>query len=98
VGQLPTAGNIAAPGKGCCHWLRPTRQRFAHAGGNHQPGGGIFGARGGGIFGCQTEGNAKFSKNGLRLSPTLLANYGFNQGDEFKVSCLEEGKIVLEKK
>jgi len=43
-------------------------------------------------------GAAKFSKNGLRLSPTLLANYGFKQGDEFKVSCLEEGKIVLEKK
>jgi len=44
------------------------------------------------------SGNAKFSKNGLRLSPTLLANYGFNQGDEFKVSCMEVGKIVLEKK
>ena len=44
------------------------------------------------------SGNAKFSKNGLRLSPTLLTNYGFKQGDEFKVSCLEEGKIVLEKK
>jgi len=29
---------------------------------------------------------------------TLLANYGFKQGDEFKVSCLEEEKIVLEKK
>ncbi len=43
-------------------------------------------------------GSVKFSKNGLRLSPTLLANYGFSQGDEFKVSCLEEGKIVLEKK
>jgi hypothetical protein len=45
-----------------------------------------------------TSGTAKFSKNGLRLSPTLLANYGFSQGDEFKVSCFEEGKIVLEKK
>jgi len=44
------------------------------------------------------SGSVKFSKNGLRLSPTLLANYGFKQGDEFKVSCLEEGKIVLEKK
>ena len=44
------------------------------------------------------SGAAKFSKNGLRLSPTLLANYGFSQGDEFKVSCMEEGKIVLEKK
>jgi hypothetical protein len=42
-------------------------------------------------------GSVKFSKNGLRLSPTLLANYGFSQGDEFKVSCLEEGKIILEK-
>jgi hypothetical protein len=31
-------------------------------------------------------------------SPTLLSNYGFSQGDEFKVSCLEEGKIMLEKK
>jgi hypothetical protein len=27
-----------------------------------------------------------------------LTNYGFKQDDEFKVSCLEEGKIVLEKK
>ena len=44
------------------------------------------------------SGNVKFSSTGLRLSPTLLANYGFKQGDEFKVSCLEEGKIVLEKK
>lgn len=44
------------------------------------------------------SGNAKFSKNGLCLSPTLLANYDFKPGDEFNVSCLEEGKIVLEKK
>jgi hypothetical protein len=44
------------------------------------------------------SGNAKFGTTGLRLSPTLLNNYGFSQGDEFKVSCLEEGKIVLEKK
>ena len=44
------------------------------------------------------SGNARFSGAGLRLSPTLLANYGFRQGDEFKVTCLEEGKIVLEKK
>jgi hypothetical protein len=44
------------------------------------------------------SGNAKLSKTGIHLSPTLLANYGFSQGDEFKVSCLEEGKIVLEKK
>jgi hypothetical protein len=34
----------------------------------------------------------------VKLSSTLLANYGFSQGDEFKVSCLEEGKVVLEKK
>lgn len=44
------------------------------------------------------SGNAKFGTTGLRLSPTLLSNYGFSQGDEFKVSCFEEGKIVLEKK
>ena len=53
------------------------------------------------IEGMETRavsGNAKFSKNGLRLSPTLLSNYGFTLGDEFKVSSLEEGKIVLEQK
>lgn len=44
------------------------------------------------------SGNVKFGTTGLRLSPTLLANYGFSQGDVFKVSCLEGGKIVLEKK
>ena len=44
------------------------------------------------------SGNAKLSKTGIHLSPTLLANYGFSLGDEFKVSCVEEGKIVLEKK
>ena len=44
------------------------------------------------------SGNVKFSKNGLRLSPTLMGNYGFEIGDEFKVSSLEEGRIVLEKK
>lgn len=44
------------------------------------------------------SGVAKFSKNGLRLSPTLMSNYGFTVGDKFKVSCLEEGEIVLEKK
>lgn len=52
----------------------------------------------GGMETRAVSGNAKFSKNGLRLSPSLLSNYGFNQSDEFKVSCLEEGKIVLEKK
>ncbi|EFL52462.1 conserved hypothetical protein [Solidesulfovibrio fructosivorans JJ]] len=45
-----------------------------------------------------SSGSVKFAKNGLRLSPTLLANYGFSQGDEFKVSCLDAGKIVLERK
>jgi len=43
-------------------------------------------------------GASKFGKNGIHLSAALLGNYGFKQGDEFKVSCLEEGKIVLEKK
>jgi len=32
------------------------------------------------------------------MSAALLGNYGFSQGDEFKISSLEEGKIVLEKK
>ncbi|MHC1790242.1 ArsR family transcriptional regulator [Solidesulfovibrio sp.] len=44
------------------------------------------------------SGNVKFGTMGVRLSPTLLGNFGFTVGDEFKVSCLEEGKIVLEKK
>ena len=44
------------------------------------------------------SGNVKFGTMGVRLSPTLMGNYGFAVGDEFKVSCLEEGKIVLEKK
>lgn len=26
------------------------------------------------------------------------SDYGFSQGDEFKVFCMEEGKVVLEKK
>jgi len=52
----------------------------------------------GGMDARVASGSVKFSSTGLRLSPTLLANYGFSQGDEFKVSCLEEGKIVLEKK
>ena len=30
------------------------------------------------------SGNAKLSKTGIHLSPTLLANYGFDQGDEFQ--------------
>ena len=42
-------------------------------------------------------GNAKDSGTGLRLSSTLLANYGFKQGDEFKVSCMEEGKLMLDR-
>ena len=53
------------------------------------------------IEGMETRavsGNAKFSKNGLRLSPSVLSNYGFTLGDEFKVSSLEEGKILLEQK
>jgi hypothetical protein len=37
-------------------------------------------------------------RSSITTLSTLLANYGFNQGDEFKVSCMEEGKIVLEKK
>ena len=53
------------------------------------------------IEGMETRavsGNVKFGTTGLRQSPTLLTNYGFSQGDEFKVSCMEEGEIVLEKK
>ena len=41
---------------------------------------------------------SKLTNTGINLNSAFLANYGFSQGDEFKVSCLEEGKIVLEKK
>ncbi|MFU2207783.1 ArsR family transcriptional regulator [Solidesulfovibrio sp. C21] len=44
------------------------------------------------------SGNVKYAAAGVRLSPTMLKNYGFTVGDEFKISCMEEGKIVLEKK
>lgn len=42
-------------------------------------------------------GNPKFTKLGLRLSPSLLTSYGFQIDDEFKFSSPESGKIVLEK-
>lgn len=39
----------------------------------------------------------KFQKTGLLLSSTLLKNYGFSKGDEFRFTVTEKGKIVLEK-
>jgi len=39
----------------------------------------------------------KSGKNGLHLSATLLKSYGFNEGDAFKFTAPETGKIVLEK-
>jgi len=55
-----------------------------------------------GLFGKQFLWTAYLKKLRPKLSTPearlLLANYGFSQGDEFKVPCLEEGKIVLEKK
>ena len=53
------------------------------------------------IEGMETRavsGNVKIGTMGHRLSPTLMGNYGFEIGDQFKVSSLEEGRIVLEKK
>jgi hypothetical protein len=43
------------------------------------------------------SGNVKYAAVGIRLSPTMLKNYGFSQGDEFRVVCPEGGRIVLEK-
>lgn len=43
-------------------------------------------------------GAPKFGKNGIHLSAALLKTYGFNEGDSFKFSAPEAGKIVLEKK
>lgn len=42
-------------------------------------------------------GSPKFGKNGIHLSATLLKSYGFNEGDAFKFTAPEAGKIVLEK-
>ncbi len=42
-------------------------------------------------------GTPKFGKNGMHLSSALLKNYGFKEGDSFKFSMPEDGKIVLEK-
>lgn len=43
------------------------------------------------------SGNVKYAAAGVRLSPTMLKNFGFSQGDEFRVLCPEGGRIVLEK-
>jgi hypothetical protein len=50
-----------------------------------------------GLEGRTVSGNLRFTKLGLRLSPTMLANYGFSIDDEFRCSCQEDGKILLEK-
>jgi hypothetical protein len=42
-------------------------------------------------------GAPKFGKNGIRLSAALLKSYGFKEGESFKVSAPEGGKILLEK-
>jgi len=36
-------------------------------------------------------------KAGLHLGATLLKNYGFKEGEEFRFLVTEEGKIGLEK-
>lgn len=51
-----------------------------------------------GMEGRSVSGSLKFSKTGLRLSETLLKNYGFKTGDIFEFSCTDDGKIILEKK
>ncbi|KUG29904.1 hypothetical protein ASZ90_000214 [hydrocarbon metagenome] len=50
-----------------------------------------------GMEGRAVSGSPTFKKTGLHLGATLLKNYGFSEGDEFRVSCMEAGKIVLEK-
>jgi len=42
-------------------------------------------------------GAPKFGKNGIHLSAALLKSYGFKEGESFKFSAPEAGKIVLEK-
>jgi len=50
-----------------------------------------------GMEGRAVSGSPTFKKTGLHLGATLLKNYGFSEGDEFRVSCMEAGKIMLEK-
>lgn len=42
-------------------------------------------------------GTPKFGKNGIHLSAALLTSYGFKEGESFKFSAPEAGKILLEK-
>jgi len=42
-------------------------------------------------------GDPKFGKNGIHLIAALLKSYGFKEGETFKFSAPEAGKIVLEK-
>jgi hypothetical protein len=42
-------------------------------------------------------GTPKFGKNGMHLSAALLKSYGFKEGESFKFSAPEAGKIMLEK-
>jgi len=39
------------------------------------------------------SGNVKFSGTGVRLSPTLLANYGFSQGDDSRSPAWKRGRL-----
>ena len=41
-------------------------------------------------------GTPKFGKNGIHLSAALLKSYGFKEGETFKFSAPEAGKILLE--
>jgi len=50
-----------------------------------------------GMEGRVVSGSPKIKKTGLHLSAALLKNYGFSEGDEFRLSVPEAGKIVLEK-
>jgi len=50
-----------------------------------------------GMDGRAVSGSPVFKKTGLHLGATLLKNYGFGEGDAFRVSAPEAGKIVMEK-
>jgi hypothetical protein len=50
-----------------------------------------------GMDGRAVSGPPVFKKTGLHLSAILLKNDGISEGDEFRFSMTEVGKIVLEK-
>jgi hypothetical protein len=51
----------------------------------------------GGVEARAASGTVKFGTTGLRLFPTLLANYGFSQGGELRSPAWKRGRLCWRK-